>query len=102
MGYVAAGIVVLLVAAGFVTFMVVNATRRGRSAAPEDPGAEGNPIGIVSSDESPAGDTTQHAGDQRGGETVADADGEGTAGGDGGSEDRRPVPASERLANRPR
>jgi hypothetical protein len=59
MGYVIAAIVVLLLVAGFVTFFVLNATRRSGRAAPRDPGAKGRPAGIAAPDESPAGDTTE-------------------------------------------
>ena len=62
MGYVIAAIVVLLLVAGFVTFFVLNATKRSGRAAPGDPGAEGTPAGIAAPDESPLGDTTQHSG----------------------------------------
>jgi hypothetical protein len=73
MGYVIAVILVLLLVAGFVTFLVLNATRKGGAAGPSDPGAEGNPSGIMAPDESPLGDTAEHA-----------------------------QPESERLADRPR
>jgi hypothetical protein len=62
MGYVIAAIVVLLLVAGFVTFFVLNATRRPGGAGPRDPGAEGTPAGIASPDEAPLGDTTEHSG----------------------------------------
>jgi hypothetical protein len=110
MEYALVGILVLLLVAGFVTFFVLNATNKGGGAAPADPGAEGNPAGIAAPDESPLGDTTQHAGDQREGQTVEDPEhsggargqrGNGQAGaGEGGRETA--TPASERLADRPR
>jgi hypothetical protein len=108
MGYVIAIIVVLLLVAGFITFFVINAANKGGSAGPSDPGAEGNPAGVASPDESPLGDTTEHAGGQAEGQTVDDPErggGDGDAGsrpkvGDPGPEARRPE--SERLANRPR
>ena len=107
MGYVIAVILVLLLVAGFVTFFVLNATRKGGSAGPSDPGAEGNPSGIASPDASPLGDTTEHAGEQRAGQTVDDpehAGGGSSAGrprvGDPGPEAR--TPESEQLADRPR
>ncbi len=106
MEYVIAGIVVLLLVAGFVTFFVINAAKKGGGAAPSDPGAEGTPAGIASPDPSPLGDTTEHSGDQAEGQTVADtepADGGGERKprvGDPGPEARRPE--SERLANRAR
>ena len=76
MGYVIAAIVVLLLVAGFVTFLVLNATRRAGGAGPRDPGKEGNPAGIVAPDESPLGDTTQHSGetDQEGRSEGAEGD----------------------------
>jgi hypothetical protein len=61
MGYVIAAIIVLLLVAGFVTFFVLNATRRSGTAAPGDPGAEGTPPGIAAPDESPLGDTAEHS-----------------------------------------
>ena len=66
MGYVIAVVIVLLLVAGFVTFFVFNATRRGGPAAPSDPGAEGNPAGIAAPDESALGDTSQHSGEGEG------------------------------------
>jgi hypothetical protein len=110
MGYVIAIVLVLLIVAGFVTFMVLNATRRSSPAAPEDPGAQGDPSDIVAPDEAPLGDTTQHAGEQHEGQTVRDAERSAATGGDGGDERARvgdpppdaPTPDSERLANRPR
>jgi len=66
MGYVIAAIVVLLLVAGFVTFFVLNATRRSGRAAPPDPGTEGRPAGIAAPDESPAGDTSEVSGAREG------------------------------------
>jgi hypothetical protein len=108
MGYVIAGIlVVLIVAAGIAFFLNSAMNRRGQAtiAAPD----EGTPLG----------DTGQHAGEQSDeGRTVSDPEarsrddgttdpnpgvagpGQGGVGGDG--EGSRPVPDSERLANRPR
>jgi hypothetical protein len=60
MGYVIAGLVVLVLIAGFVTFLVMSATSKsGPNAADED-----GPPGIGPDDETPLGDTTQHAGEQ--------------------------------------
>src|SRR4051794_37758770 len=108
MGYVIAVIVVLLLVAGFITFFVINAANKGGSASPSDPGVEGNPSGIAAPDESPLGDTTQHAGEQTAGQTVDEPEHAYGAGGragrpsvgDPGPEARQPE--SERLANRPR
>jgi hypothetical protein len=61
MGYVIAAVVVLLLVAGFVTFFVLNATKRSGRADPGDPGGEGTPAGIASPDESELGTTTQHS-----------------------------------------
>ena len=99
MGYVIAAIIVLLLVAGFVTFFVLNATRRSGGAAPSDPGQEGNPAGIAAPDESPLGDTTQHS-DATGEEGRSEgADGDQTPRvGDPGPE----ATAPERLADRPR
>src|SRR5687768_16646540 len=110
MGYVIAAIVVLLLVAGFITFFVMNATRRSGRAGPADPGAEGTPAGIAAPDDSPLGDTTQHAGEREGSRTGDDEAPE-TAPhserprvGDPGAEAKAPdvAPESERLANRPR
>jgi hypothetical protein len=108
MGYVIAGILVVLIVAAAIAVWVRSATsRKGQAtiAAPD----EGTPLG----------DTDQHAGEQtRSGATVDDPEsasrddgttdptpgvggpGEGGVGGEG--EGSRPVPDSERLANRPR
>jgi hypothetical protein len=81
MGYVIAAVLVLLLVAGFITFMVVNATKRRSETAAD----------IVAPDETPLGDTAEHSG--------VDA---GAGSGEGGSEPKDTRPASERLANRPR
>ena len=83
MGYVIALIIVLLLVAGFITFMVLNASRRGGNAGPADPGGEGNPAGIAAPDPSPLGDSAEHAGEQREGTTVSDPESEGTREGQG-------------------
>jgi hypothetical protein len=104
MGYVIAALLVLLIVGAGVTFMVLSATRRQRQAS------------IVAPDENtPLGDTDQHAGEQtEEGRTVRQPESERSggggsrpAGGDGGvggeAEGGRPVtPESERLADRPR
>jgi len=110
MEYVAVAILVLLIVAAGVTFFVLSATRRqrGESAADSDhgQGTPGSEAAIVTPDEqTPVGDTDQHAGEQagEGGRTGAggSAAGEGGLGGEaeGGRGD---LPDSERLANRPR
>jgi hypothetical protein len=83
MGYVIALIIVLLVVAGFVAFMVLNASRRGGNPGPSDPGADGNPAGIAAPDSSPLGDSAEHAGEQQDGDTVRDPEREGTREGQG-------------------
>jgi hypothetical protein len=109
MAYVIVALLVLALVGGAVTFFVINATKKGGPAAPSDPGAEGGPAGIAAPDPSPAGDTTEHSGDQREGRTVSDTE---SAGEDTGERDHKPrvgdpgpeaqPPDSERLANRPR
>ena len=113
MGYVIAGIIVLLIVAVAVTWLVMSATSRRQQ-----------PTAIVAADETPMGDTAQHAGEQsESGATVSDpesaergidpAGGEQPGGGEGPQrperpEDRQmrdsgaPQPQSERLADRPR
>jgi hypothetical protein len=66
MGYVIAAIIVLLLVAGFITFLVLNATRRSGKAGPSDPGAEGTPAGIAAPDQTPLGDSAEHAEDTAG------------------------------------
>jgi hypothetical protein len=109
MGYVIAAIIVLLIVAGFVTFLVMNSMRKGSTVAPG--GSPG-----IGRDETPLGDTTEHAGRQTPSGTVAE-DAERNAGQESGldpaarPEDRQlgdagatraPQPDSERLADRPR
>jgi hypothetical protein len=113
MGYVIAGIIVLLIVAGFITYLVMNSMRKGSSVAADD----GQPG--IGGDETPLGDTTQHAGEQTaGGETAQDAErnaGVDPSAGPARPEDRQlgnagaptnapqaPQPESERLADRPR
>jgi hypothetical protein len=106
MGYVIAAIIVLLLVAGFITFFVMNAARRSGGAEPKDPGNEGTPAGIAAPDESPLGDTTQHAGEPDGSQTGSSERSENTPHterprvGDPGPEASQPE--SEKLANRPR
>jgi hypothetical protein len=107
MGYVIAGILVVLIVAAAIAIAVRSATERRGQAA------------VAAPDSTPLGDTEEHAGEQsREGETVADPEasrgmdpsetspgvggpGEGGVGGEG--EGSRPVtPESERLANRER
>jgi hypothetical protein len=97
MGYVIAGILVLLIVAAGVTFLVLSATRRQRDAAASDSelgrGTPGTETAIVAPDDrTPLGDTDQHSGEQGTEEPRGGEPGEG----------RRVVPESERLANRRR
>src|SRR3954454_20142568 len=65
MGYVIAGVLVLLIIAGLITFLVMNSMNKNDVSDAGDPGADQNPLAIVGSDDStPAGDTSQHAGTQ--------------------------------------
>jgi hypothetical protein len=58
MEYVIPAVLVLLLVAGFVTFLVLNATRKSGSV-----GGREEPPGI-GQDETPLGDTAEHAGEQ--------------------------------------
>ena len=104
MGYVIAAILVLLIVAAGVTFFVLNATNRNKQASIAAP-----------DEETPLGDTNQHAGEQTsegrtvdqpesGGHTTGGSKPPAGTGGVGGeAEGGRPSgPASERLADRPR
>jgi hypothetical protein len=92
MGYVLAGLIVVAIVATAVTLLVLSARRHGRrqpqASGDEDYGAgiPGSDTAIVAADrDSPLGDTSEHAGRQRDGETVAGQDADRS----GGS--RRPV-----------
>ena len=63
MSYLVIGIFLLLIVGGFVTFLVLNATKRSNPAATDDNAAPG----IGADDESPLGDTPEHAADDAGG-----------------------------------
>jgi hypothetical protein len=114
MEYVIPAVLVILLVGGFVTFLVLNATRKSGPVA--DSGDEAPGIG---QDPTPLGDTTEHAGRQtEQGTTREDPEAAGRSGGDAGEaahvgrrgegegaerldfEDERPRPASERLADR--
>jgi hypothetical protein len=101
MGYVIAGILVLLIVAAGVTVLVLNATRRQRRASATDSeygeGTPGSDMAIVAADENtPLGDTDQHAGEQtREGETVGGQDAD-RSGGTG-----RPVTSGEAKTGAP-
>ncbi len=77
MGYVIAAVLVVLIVGGFVAFLVTNAARKSNVSDAGDPGADQNPLGIVGADdETPAGDTSEHASDltAEGGGAGADPD----------------------------
>jgi hypothetical protein len=101
MGYVIAALLVLLIVGAGVTFMVLNATRRQRQASAADrdhgEGTPGTEAAIVAPDENtPLGDTDQHAGEQtREGETVGGQDAD-RSGGTG-----RPVTSGEADTSAP-
>jgi hypothetical protein len=78
MGYVIAGVLVILIIAGFITFLVMNSMKKNDLSDAGDPGADQNPLGIIGSDEgSPLGDTREHAGTQNEhGQTIGDQDAE--------------------------
>ena len=114
MEYVIPAVILLLLIGGFVTFLVLNATRKSGPVA--DRGDEGAPG--IGRDPTPLGDTTEHAGEQsRQGVTRDDPESGGPEPRDAGDvarpgegegerrlgreeEDDRPRPASERLADR--
>jgi hypothetical protein len=116
MGYVIAALLVLLIVGAGVTVLVLNATRRqGQASATDNEYGEGTPgsdMAIVAADDNtPLGDTDQHAGEQtRRGDTARQPETEGGREGEpppkrveGEAEGaRRVTPDSERLANRPR
>ena len=113
MEYVIPAVLVILLVGGFVTFLVLNATKKsGPVAETDDEGAPG-----IGRDPTPLGDTTEHAGEQsesgatrrdpeQGANGVTDPDqaahrarpGEGEGEERLGFEGERP--ASERLADR--
>jgi hypothetical protein len=87
MGYVIAGLLVLLVVAVGVTLLVMSSRRHGREQprasadASYGGGLPGSDTAIVAAEpDSPLGDTSEHAGQQRDGETVSDQDAERSGG----------------------
>jgi hypothetical protein len=88
MEYLIPLLLVLLLVGGFIAFMVLNATRRGRRATRAD---EDGPPGI-GRDSTPLGDTAEHADERSARAGLEDEDA--TPGKD------RPRPESERLADR--
>jgi hypothetical protein len=77
MEYAIPAALVLLVITGLIVLLVMRSTSKATSRADDDGGP-----GIGPDEQTPLADTNQHAGQQRGGETVAGADA-GEAGGAG-------------------
>ena len=109
MEYLIPIVLVLLLVGGFVTFLVLNATKKSKPAEAEGSDDKA-PTHMAATDESPLGDTTEHAGQQSDqGHTVRDPEGGGEDGGERGASvrpgegeggERVPQPESEKLANR--
>ena len=108
MEYLIPIMVVLLLVSGVVTFIVLNATKQSKPSEADD-SEDSDPKTMAASDDSPLGDTTEHAGEQsQEGDTVRGPEGEGEGGasqsGDDADGDEEPSedtrPESERLANR--
>src|SRR3954451_11866278 len=108
MAYLIPIVLVLLLVSGFITFLVLNATRKSKPSEAEN-SEHTDPETMAASDPSPFGDTTEHAGEQTGeGGTAEDPEGAGqeVRGGHGAApglspEDADvPRPDSERLAGR--
>ncbi len=83
MSYVLVGILLLLIIGGFITFLVMSATKRSEHATAAD-GDDAKPTPFAT-DDAPAGDTTEHAGEQpgqdgytAGGQDAAESGGTGT------------------------
>lgn len=81
MGYLLAGLLVVLIVAIAVTLLALSARRHGRRQpevsedASYGAGLPGSETAILAADpDSPLGDTSEHAGHQRDGETVSDQD----------------------------
>lgn len=99
------GIIVLLLVGGFITYLVLGATRRSSPATERDPAADNRndegPAGI-GADSTPLGDTAEHAGETSStGETLGgqDADRSGGTGHPVGGE--RSIPDGEPAAPEP-
>ena len=110
MTYLIPIMLVLLLVSGVVTFMVLNATKQSKPSE-ADNSDESDPKTMAASDDSPLGDTTEHAGEQsQEGDTVRGPEGEGeregetsASGDDSDSGEERSGdsrPESERLADR--
>jgi hypothetical protein len=76
MGYVIAGVLVILIIAGFISFLVMNSMKKDNLSDAGDPGADQNPLSMLGSEQgTPLGDTAEHAGEQNDrGETIGDQD----------------------------
>src|SRR3712207_6791034 len=66
MTYVLVGILLLLIVGGFITFLVMSATKRSDHATATHDGSPDDRPTPFAMDDAPAGDTTQHAGEQPG------------------------------------
>lgn len=84
MGYVLAGIIVLLLIGAFVTYLVLQATRRSSPARARDTAVgdrDDRSAAGVGADATPLGDTAEHAGrTSAAGETVGGQDAERSGG----------------------
>src|SRR3954449_9925714 len=109
MAYLIPILVVLLLVSGFITFLVLNATKSSKPSEAEN-SEDTSPGTMAATDPSPLGDTTEHAGEQtEGGETAEDPEGAGEVArgghgtGPGVSAEGADVPRpdSERIADRP-
>jgi hypothetical protein len=59
MEYVIPAVLVMILVGGLVTFLVINATKKSGPVADSDEGAPG-----IGQDDTPLGDTSEHAGEQ--------------------------------------
>ena len=110
MEYVIPIVLVLLLVTGFVTFLVLNATKKSKPSEAQGD-SDKAPTNMAAADEgTPLGDTSEHAGAQsEGGHTVSDPEAGGGERDRSGAEARPgegeggesvPEPESEKLANR--
>jgi hypothetical protein len=108
MGYVLAGLLVVVIVALAVAVFWRSARRQGeqgRNAAADAGHASGLPGGgaaiAAADDGAPLGDTREHTGEQRDGETVADPDAAGRRGaGHSGNGGMRPLVGGEAEGTR--
>src|SRR5215210_8345269 len=102
MEYLIPIVLVLLLVTGFVTFLVLNATRQSKPSEAEN-SDDADPRKMAATDPSPLGDTTEHAGEQSGeGDTVHAPEGEGRAQGGSGSGVDGGAGSGEQSADAPR